>query len=90
MSSASFCTKVTATAMLALGMLFSTGCTKEEVIAPNGLFPEVRRTAPVPPAPPTDHGQVNGTNSRGDNGVFITDDGDDLGDKERTHKPKLN
>lgn len=87
MKCAAFTTKYATMVFLAVGLLLSTGCTKEEVVAPSDFQPELRRNAPVPP--PVGHGDVTGAGDR-DGGVFITDDGDDLGDKESTNKPKPN
>lgn len=71
------------TALLALLLLLATGCAKEEVLPPGTLQP-VLKSAPV---------ITNGNDSiaPGDNGkgiVPITDDGDDLGDNERSRQAK--
>ncbi|MEO5584299.1 MAG: hypothetical protein ABIQ75_02500 [Flavobacteriales bacterium] len=79
---------MTASAMLfALLMLVATGCSKEEVVAPNGAPLISRSLKPVQAS----NGQGGTSVTPGDtgNGVApITDDGDDLGDKERSSKPK--
>lgn len=85
MKCAAGATKFAAMAFLALGMLLFTGCAKEEVVSPASVHPTLKHS----PAQ-TGNGHVGGTNDRGNDGVNITDDGDDLGDKESTNRPKPN
>ena len=79
---------MTASAMLfALLMLVVTGCAKEEAVAPN-VVPQISKAL----KPAQGSGDQEGTSVTPDNtgnGVSpITDDGDDLGDKERSSKPR--
>lgn len=70
--------------LLALLMLVATGCSKEEVMAP-GAAPQVSKSL----KPAQGSGDQGGTTVTSGNGASpITDDGDDLGDKERSNKPK--
>ena len=66
----------------ALAMLVSTGCSKEELVAPCTEQPEMQSkvgTAPVP--------VVTGSDAQDDGHLSpITDDGDDLGDNEKSNK----
>lgn len=68
----------------ALAMLVSTGCSKEEVVAPCTVQPQLKSKAGDAPVPvvtgsgATDLGNISP----------ITDDGDDLGDKEKSNKTK--
>ena len=79
---------MTASAMLfALLMLFATGCSKEEVVAPNGTPVISKALKPVQVS--NGQGGTIVTPADTGNGVApITDDGDDLGDKERSSKPR--
>jgi len=79
---------MTGSAMLfALLMLVATGCSKEEVVAPNAV-PQVSK-ALKPVQGSSDQGGTTVTPGTKGSGVSpITDDGDDLGDKERSSKPK--
>lgn len=70
--------------LFALLLLVSTGCTKEEVVAPNAAIPvlQTRGTA-------SGGNSTLGTGSQSpDRSAPISDDGDDLGDKERSNRPK--
>lgn len=74
---------MTASAMLfALFMLVATGCSKEEVMAPNVVPQMSKALKPLQ----GDSTITDGNTSKG--ASPITDDGDDLGDKERSSKPK--
>lgn len=74
-----------APALLALFLLMATGCAKEEVVAPAALQHHVQKA--LKPGNPDGNGAVNNGNSSTGNSP-ITDDGDDMGDNERTTKPK--
>ncbi len=70
-------------ALFALLLLLATGCAKEEVLPPHAMQPVLKHALIV----------TNGTDSisPGNNGntiVPITDDGDDLGDSERSRQTK--
>lgn len=70
----------------ALAMLVSTGCSKEELVAPCTRQPELQTkagTAAVPVPVVTGSGVPDSGNI-----TPITDDGDDLGDKENSSKTK--
>ncbi len=79
---------MTASAMLfALLMLVATGCSKEEVVAPT-TAPQVSKSM-KPVQGSSDQGGTTITPGNTDNSKDpISDDGDDLGDKERSSKPK--
>ena len=77
----------TSAMFFALLMLVASGCSKEEVVAPNAV-PQVSK-ALKPVQGSSDQGGTTVTNGNTDNSTSpITDDGDDLGDKERSNKPK--
>lgn len=69
--------------LFALLLLVSTGCTKEEVVAPNAPVPVMHTKVGANPGDPN-VGNGNGP----DTSVPISDDGDDLGDKERSNRPR--
>lgn len=80
-------TKTGSAVLFALLMLVVAGCSKEEVVAP-GAAPQVSK-ALKPAQGSSDQGGTTVTPDNTGNGVSpITDDGDDLGDKERSNKPK--
>lgn len=76
--------KVPGAVALALLVLLSTGCAKEEVVQP----------ASVDTAPMMQRRSANGQGTvgpipgQGGNVSPISDDGDDLGDRERSNRPK--
>lgn len=73
--------------LVALLLLMATGCTKEEVVAPSAI-PQVSKNL-KPVHGNSDQGDTTIVPSNTGNSVSpITDDGDDLGDKERSSKPK--
>jgi hypothetical protein len=65
----------------AVFLLSTTSCTKEELVAP-AQKPLIQKAAT------SGGGQVNPGNTGGQNGGSITDDGDNIGDNERTTKPQ--
>lgn len=65
-----------------MALLLFTGCAKEEVVAPAKAAYGVK-SGEVPPGT----GNVGAPDNGSGDGVNITDDGDDLGDKERSNKP---
>ena len=83
---------------LVVGMMLFASCAKDEVVAPCGSHEEngVAKGAsllppPTPQDPPVGLGDEEG-NGRGktDPDPTISDDGDDLSDKERSNKKKAN
>lgn len=74
------------TLILGLFLVLATGCTKEEVAAPGQVKRAMKSVTPVT------GGNVQGQGGSGNNGGVapITDDGDDVGDNERSKpKPKV-
>lgn len=72
-------------ALAALLLLMATGCAKEDVVAPCAAHNTAKQE--VRPGQGNGNGTVdtgNGTNGNSP----ITDDGDDIGDNERTSSPK--
>lgn len=69
-------------AFFSMALLLFTGCAKEEVVAPAAAVHGVKSGEAAPGT-----GSVVGTDNGSGDGVDITDDGDDLGDKERSNKP---
>ncbi|HMN04446.1 MAG TPA: hypothetical protein PKD45_01865 [Flavobacteriales bacterium] len=69
-------TRITAMALFAL-LLMVTGCAKEEVVRPDAAMPV--KAVTVDPGTSTDDKGISAP---------ISDDGDDLGDKERSSRPK--
>ena len=70
--------------LFALLLLVSTGCSKEEVVAPNAPVPVLQTRATA-----NGGNSTVGTGSQGsDSSAPISDDGDDLGDRERSNRPK--
>ncbi|MBZ0207601.1 MAG: hypothetical protein K8H89_14865 [Flavobacteriales bacterium] len=77
-------TMVGSAVLFALFLLVSTGCTKEEVVAPNTPTPMMQTKAGK-----VDGNGTVGTGTSGNNAISpISDDGDDLGDSERSNRPK--
>lgn len=87
-------------AALVVGMMLFASCAKDEVVAPCGSHEEnsaAKSASLLPPTttpdPPSGLGD-EGNNGRGkgdpDTGPSISDDGDDLSDKERSNKKKAN
>lgn len=74
--------------IIALASVFITGCSKEEVQGPDAVI--VNGNVKSTPVPPSNNGkgQIGNSTSPTSGGVNITDDGDDLGDKESTTKPR--
>jgi len=67
--------------LIALLMFLSTGCSKEEVAAPRTAVPVMQTKAGVAnPVDPVDPGTSTP--------APISDDGDDLGDNERSNRPR--
>ncbi len=71
--------------LLVVCLLMATGCAKEEVAAPAAPQKLVKKV--VKPGNPDGNGTFNTGNSVNGNSP-ITDDGDDMGDNERTSKPR--
>ena len=77
-------TMIGSAALFALLMLVSTGCTKEEVVAPNAPVPVLQTRASANGGNSTLGPGVEGS----DSSAPISDDGDDLGDSERSNRPR--
>ncbi|MBX2982446.1 MAG: hypothetical protein WBB32_01695 [Flavobacteriales bacterium] len=77
-------TMIGSAVLFALLMLISTGCTKEEVVAPNAPIPAMQTKAGA-----NSGNSTLGTGNGGqDSSAPISDDGDDLGDSERSNRPR--
>jgi hypothetical protein len=74
------------TAAMALFLLLATGCAKEEVMAPSAPQGLVKKA--VKPGNPGGNGNSTVGSGNSGTGNSITDDGDDMGDNERSTKPK--
>lgn len=67
--------------LLGLGLLLFSGCAKEELVAPGSTPTAVHKAG--------DAGAVDTMEGGNHGGIIpISDDGDDLGDRERSNRPK--
>ena len=71
---------------MALVLLMATGCAKEEVVAPTTVRMVSKKTVNTGNSTGTSTSNTLGNGGTGQKP--ITDDGDDMGDKERTTKPR--
>jgi len=80
-------------AALVVGLMFLASCAKEECVAP-ATAGAVEKGLDLTQPPPIDPADNNSESGRGkmdpDPGDTISDDGDDLSDKERSNKKKAN